>query len=103
MHFFACADVSGLAALQLNEDLGFSEAIYGLGASIFFVGYSLFQVGGVSGMSAQGHADCSGPGRQQPLRACTQWPSNQLIFCANLRSADENAACSKLAPTHVGM
>lgn len=32
------------AALQLNRSLGFSEVVYGLGSSIFFVGYSLFQV-----------------------------------------------------------
>ena len=34
----------GFAALQMNEDLGFSEAVYGLGAGIFFVGYFLFEV-----------------------------------------------------------
>ena len=32
------------AALQMNRDLGFSAAAYGLGASIFFLGYVLFQV-----------------------------------------------------------
>eukprot|EP00884_Botryococcus_braunii_P019552 jgi/Botrbrau1/6280/Bobra.0129s0025.1 len=32
------------AALQLNKHLGLSEYVYGLGASIFFLGYSLFQV-----------------------------------------------------------
>ncbi len=34
----------GLAALQMNRDLGFSAAVYGLGAGIFFLGYSLFEV-----------------------------------------------------------
>lgn len=34
----------GLAALQMNRDLGFSAAAFGLGAGIFFVGYSLFEV-----------------------------------------------------------
>jgi ACS family tartrate transporter-like MFS transporter len=34
----------GFAALQMKEQLGFSDTIYGLGASIFFVGYFLFQV-----------------------------------------------------------
>ena len=33
-----------LAALQMNRDLGFSAAVYGLGASIFFLGYALFEV-----------------------------------------------------------
>ncbi|KAK9816765.1 hypothetical protein WJX72_004884 [[Myrmecia] bisecta] len=32
------------AALQLNKSLGFSEYVYGLGSSIFFVGYSLCQI-----------------------------------------------------------
>lgn len=32
------------AALQMNRDLGFSGAAYGLGAGIFFLGYVLFQV-----------------------------------------------------------
>jgi len=32
------------AALTMNEDLGFSDAIYGLGAGLFFFGYFLFEV-----------------------------------------------------------
>ncbi len=32
------------AALQMNRDLGFSAAAYGLGAGIFFLGYALFEV-----------------------------------------------------------
>jgi MFS transporter, ACS family, tartrate transporter len=34
----------GFAALQMNSDLGFSGAVYGLGASIFFIGYAFFEV-----------------------------------------------------------
>jgi len=34
----------GYAALEMNADLGFSPAIYGAGAGIFFVGYILFEV-----------------------------------------------------------
>jgi MFS transporter, ACS family, tartrate transporter len=34
----------GFAALQMRDRLNFSESVYGLGASIFFVGYFLFQV-----------------------------------------------------------
>ena len=34
----------GFAALTMNRDLGFSPAVYGLGAGIFFAGYSLFQI-----------------------------------------------------------
>ncbi|CAL5219790.1 g1695 [Coccomyxa viridis] len=32
------------AALQLNQSLGFTEKVYGIGSSIFFIGYALFQV-----------------------------------------------------------
>ena len=34
----------GFAALTMNKDLGFSPAVFGLGAGIFFVGYFLFEV-----------------------------------------------------------
>lgn len=34
----------GFAALQMNEDLGLSDAVYGLGAGIFFIGYFVFEV-----------------------------------------------------------
>jgi ACS family tartrate transporter-like MFS transporter len=34
----------GFAALHMNEDLGFSPAVYGFGAGIFFLGYILFEV-----------------------------------------------------------
>ncbi|WP_316155874.1 MFS transporter [Cupriavidus sp. BIC8F] len=34
----------GYAKLQMMQDLGLSDAIYGLGAGIFFVGYLLFEV-----------------------------------------------------------
>jgi ACS family tartrate transporter-like MFS transporter len=32
------------AALEMSSDLGFSEMVYGLGASMFFVGYVLFEI-----------------------------------------------------------
>jgi MFS transporter, ACS family, tartrate transporter len=34
----------GFAALQMNETLGFSGSVYGLGAGIFFIAYFLFEV-----------------------------------------------------------
>lgn len=34
----------GYAKLQMSADLGFSEAVYGLGAGIFFISYLLFEV-----------------------------------------------------------
>ena len=33
-----------MAKLQMLSSLGFSEAVYGLGAGIFFIGYLLFDV-----------------------------------------------------------
>ena len=34
----------GFAALTMNEELGFSPTVFGLGAGIFFLGYFLFEV-----------------------------------------------------------
>lgn len=34
----------GIAKLQMSSDLAFSEAVYGLGAGIFFIGFFFFQV-----------------------------------------------------------
>ena len=34
----------GFAALTMNKDLGFSPAVFGLSAGIFFLGYFLFEV-----------------------------------------------------------
>jgi sugar phosphate permease len=34
----------GFAKLQMQQDLGLSDAVYGLGAGIFFISYFLFEV-----------------------------------------------------------
>ena len=34
----------GFAKLQMSHDLGFSDAVYGLGAGLFYLGYSAFEV-----------------------------------------------------------
>src|SRR5215472_2400269 len=34
------------AALTMNQDLGFSGSVFGLGAGIFFAGYVLFEIPG---------------------------------------------------------
>jgi ACS family tartrate transporter-like MFS transporter len=34
----------GFASLQMNQALGFSDATYGLGAGIFFLGYTAFEI-----------------------------------------------------------
>ena len=35
----------GFAALRMNQDLGFSASICGFGASVFFAGYVVLQIG----------------------------------------------------------
>ncbi|MQA81315.1 MAG: MFS transporter [Streptosporangiales bacterium] len=46
MYFVAYVDRANVsvAALQMNEDLQFSNTVYGLGAGVFFLGYFLFEV-----------------------------------------------------------
>ncbi|MEA2648271.1 MAG: hypothetical protein QOG61_706, partial [Candidatus Binataceae bacterium] len=34
----------GFASLQMNRELGLSESAFGLGAGLFFLGYSIFEV-----------------------------------------------------------
>ena len=34
----------GFARLQMLQDLGFSEAVFGFGAGIFYLGYLLFEI-----------------------------------------------------------
>jgi MFS transporter, ACS family, tartrate transporter len=34
----------GFASLQMNRELGLTESVFGLGAGLFFLGYSLFEV-----------------------------------------------------------
>ncbi len=34
----------GFASLQMNRELGLTESVFGLGAGLFFVGYSIFEV-----------------------------------------------------------
>lgn len=36
----------GMASLQMNKELGFSDEVYGLGAGIFFLGYFLLEIPG---------------------------------------------------------
>lgn len=45
-YIFAYLDRSnvGIAALQMNQELGFTPAVFGLGAGIFFLGYAVFEV-----------------------------------------------------------
>lgn len=45
-YLIAYVDRSNLnfASVSMNADLGFSQAVYGAGAAIFFAGYSLFEV-----------------------------------------------------------
>lgn len=46
MYFVAYVDRANvsIAALQMNEDLKFSNTVYGLGAGVFFIGYFLLEL-----------------------------------------------------------
>jgi MFS transporter, ACS family, tartrate transporter len=46
LYIFSYLDRSNvsIAALQMNGDLGFNPAIFGLGAGMFFLGYALFEL-----------------------------------------------------------
>jgi MFS family permease len=46
LYIFCWLDRSNIsiAALQMNSDLKFSSAVFGFGAGIFFLGYSLFEI-----------------------------------------------------------
>lgn len=46
LYFFAYLDRInvGFAALQMNHDLGFNSAVYGLGSGIFFAGYFVLEI-----------------------------------------------------------
>jgi ACS family tartrate transporter-like MFS transporter len=46
LYIFAYLDRTNVsfAALQMNDDLKFSSAVFGFGAGIFFLGYALFEV-----------------------------------------------------------
>ncbi len=46
LYFFNWLDRNnvGFAALQMNKELGFAPAVYGLGAGVFFAGFAIFEV-----------------------------------------------------------
>jgi len=44
----------GFAALKMNQELGFSSAVYGLGAGIFFIGYFIMEIPGSAIMTKMG-------------------------------------------------
>jgi sugar phosphate permease len=55
---FMCAFVDRInisfAALAMNKDLGFSNAVYGLGAGIFFLGFFMMEIPGILIMTKVG-------------------------------------------------
>ena len=63
------------AAIQLNQQLGFTDYIYGLGSSVFFISYSLCQV------TAPGSLQCvPGAGLQ---RCCLQFVTSSFSLLAD--------------------
>jgi len=47
----------GFAALQMNAALGLSDVTYSLGAGIFFLSYTLFEIPSNVILRTSGHAD----------------------------------------------
>ena len=76
-----------MAKLQMSSDLGFSESVYGFGASIFFVGYAILEVPSniiLARWGARrltGQSECpvgaSTVGRKHCLQALEQQPGKQ--------------------------
>lgn len=52
LYFLAYLDRTnvGFAKLAMSQDIGLSEAAYGLGAGIFFIGYAIFEIPSNAGM-----------------------------------------------------
>lgn len=52
LYFLAYLDRTnvGFAKLEMSQDIGLSEAAYGLGAGIFFIGYAIFEIPSNAGM-----------------------------------------------------
>ena len=52
LYFIAYLDRNnvGFAKLTMSEDIGLSEAAYGLGAGMFFIGYALLEIPSNAGM-----------------------------------------------------
>ena len=48
----------GFAAIDMNRDLGFSAAVYGLGSGIFFLSYTLLEVPEQPDAGARRRARC---------------------------------------------
>lgn len=46
LYFFSWVNRSsvGIAALQMNQDLGLTATMYGIGAGLFFLGYAIFEI-----------------------------------------------------------
>jgi hypothetical protein len=85
----------GFAKLQMVQDLHMSEAAYGLGASLFFIGYLLFEIPStlavhrfgarVSLAQANAPSPCKGEG----------WGGGQkLVRYSNLRPPPDRLRCA---------
>ena len=64
----------GFAALQMNADLGFSSAVFGFGAGIFFFGYFLLEVPGSALMTKFG-------ARRWIARIMVTWGAVAALMC----------------------
>ena len=73
------------AALQLNQALGFTDRVYGLGSGVFFIGYALFQVDLTSSTcDSVTHAELPAclPAFTYLGSACRVWRGCRALMCA---------------------
>ncbi|MFC7755983.1 MFS transporter [Tsukamurella soli] len=82
LYFLAYLDRTnvGFAKLEMSHAIGLSEAAYGLGAGIFFIGYAIFEIPSNAGMMRFG-------ARKWIARILVTWG-----FCAAIMAAVQNEA-----------
>ena len=83
----------GFAKLHMNEALGLSEAAFGLGAGLFFVGYFLFEVPSNIFLEKVGARVWIGPSKCDPVIGFTRSITKIFFFaCAAASSAAPSVA-----------
>ena len=70
----------GIAKLNMLADLQFSEAAYGLGAGLFFIGYMVFEVPSLTSSCIASARACGSRASRFPGASCrASWPSSPRL------------------------
>jgi hypothetical protein len=85
----------GFAALTMNKDLGFSSAVFGFGAGVFFLGYCVFEVPANIILKVNAIQPIALLGEKSAARAASilRWPQRTI----GLEDACDDAAQEKPA------